>query len=916
MTETILATKLYIPRSRPTLVQRPRLIKKLNKCVQCKLVLISAPAGFGKTTLVTEWLDKLGMDDIDAGQTGHRFAWLSLDEDDNNPPRFLTYFLSALNRLEGMQSPIGKRLLDQLQSQQPPSVESALTALINEIVASPHRIVFVLDDYHLIEAQPIHDALIFLLEHLPHNFHLVITTREDPPFPLARLHARNDLVELRASDLRFTQAEAAEFLYQVMGLRLSEEDITALENRTEGWIAGLQLAALSMQGRADTAGFIKAFTGSHRLVLDYLIEEVLEQQRDDIRAFLLNTAILDKMNASLCDAVTGQQNSQEILEMLERANLFITPLDEARRWYRYHQLFKDVLLVQLMKQPRDKVADLHRRASAWFEQRKLPSEAIRHALANREFIHAADMAELAWPAWKEGYYAIAWLGWVKDLPEELVRSRPVLSAAFAMAFLNAGNLEEAETHLVSAEAWMDKNADRKIEQLKESQVFVDEDQFLSLPATLASTRAYLAMASGNIPDVIKYAGRTLELLPEDDRYNRSAITALLGLANWASGDLEKSYQSFSVGVFASDHDQIKGTFALADIMMTLGYLQEALYTYEVALQLAKDFPEPNPIGTEDVYSGMSLVHYELGDLDAAEQDLAMSKKLGDQVELPDWQYRWHIARAILDQGQGNLDDALDHLQEAERVFVRTPLPVVRPIAAMQARVWIRQGRLARAQTWARERGLAVDDELTFLREFEHITLVRILIAQYKKGKSDNAIKQAAVLLRRLLHAADNGKRMGTVIEILVLLAVAYQSQGDTPTALKYLERAVRLAEPEGYLRVFVDEGAPLVSLLQKLPAEHETLKAYIRKLLDAFPTVEAQAPPSPAQPLIEPLSERELEVLHLIARGLTNHEVGASLFLSLNTVKVHTRNIYSKLDVNNRTQAVARARDLGLLNGA
>ncbi|MEJ2267196.1 MAG: LuxR C-terminal-related transcriptional regulator, partial [Anaerolineales bacterium] len=510
-------------------------------------------------------------------------------------------------------------------------------------------------------------------------------------------------------------------------------------------------------------------------------------------------------------------------------------------------------------------------------------------------------------------------GWVKELPEELVRARPVLSLAYAWAFLNAGKLEEAEIKLKIVERWLEPKGglDEGQETPASEMVVVDEEQYRSLPTSLAMARTYHAQAIGNVGGTLKYGGQALDLLPEDDHYNRAAVTGLLGLAYWASGDLEAAHRTFSDGLFQNDHDLIKGTFVLADMKMTLGHLDEAISSCEHALQLANEQGEPMLVGTEDVYTGISGLHREQGNLEAAAQDLAISKKLGEQVELPDWQYRWCIAQARLKETMGDMDGALDLLDEAERLYVRTPLPEIRPIAATRTRAWVKQGRLTEALAWARERGLSVDDDLSYLCELEHVTLARVLIARHRRDEVDDSIREAIGLLERLLRAAEEGGRIGSAIEILALQALAFEAEGNIPSALESLERALRLAEPEGYVRIFVDEGPAMGRLLYEALGR-EISPAYVSKLLTAFSTTEADPTvPSqrqvPERELVEALSEREIEVLQLIAEGLTNPEIAARLYLSLNTVKVHTRNIYGKLGVNKRTQAVTRARALGIL---
>jgi LuxR family maltose regulon positive regulatory protein len=906
MSVPILATKLYIPPPRSKIVLRPRLIERLTEGLSAsrKLTLISAPAGFGKTTLVSEWIDGCG----------RPVAWVSLDEGDNDPAHFLTYLIAGLQTLVAN---ICAGVLAALQSPQPPPTESILTTLLNEITATSHNFILVLDDYHVIDSKPVDEALTFLLKHLPSQMHLVITTREDPHLPLDRLRARGQLTELRATDLRFTPAEAADFLNQVMGLNLSEEDIAALETRTEGWIAGLQLAALSMQGHQDTASFIRSFTGSHRFVLDYLVEEVLQHQSEHIRSFLLQTAILDRLCAPLCNAVTEREDGKEMLDVLERSNLFLIPLDDKRQWYRYHHLFVDVLQAHLMEAQPDQAAALHQRASEWYAQKDLPSDAIHHSLAAEDFERAADLAELAWPASSSGsFHSIEWLGWVKALPEELVRARPVLCVAQAQAFLHAGKLEAADARLIDAERWLEPttNLIERSETPSTKMVVVDEEQFRSLPVSLASTRAYHSQAIGDVPGTMKYTRRVLDLLPEGDTKWRGAASSLLGLAQYASGDLKAAYQNFSDGMACLDPlEAITGAFVLADMKMTLGHLYEALCIYEHALQLATEHGEPMPLVHQDVYTGISKLHREQGNLEAAAQDLLISKKLGEQVELPDWQYRWCIAQARLKESQGDLDGALDLLNKAERQFVRTPVPEVRPIAALKTRIWVTQGRIFQALGWARERGLSCDDDLSFMREFEHITLARVLIAQYKCDLVNDSIHEAIGMLERLLQAAEEGERTGSMIEILVMQSLAHQAQGNISLALVPLERALTLAEPEGYIRIFIDEGPLMENLLNNVKTDNKNLKKYIQRLRAAFLGEKPTLSGTNQQSLIEPLSERELEVLKLLRSELSGPEIARDRMVSLSTVRTHIQHIFAKLGVNNRRAAVRRAEELDLL---
>jgi len=885
-----------------------------------RLTLISAPAGFGKTTLASEWV---------AGQP-RPTAWLSLDGGDNDPSRFLAYLVTALQTIA---ENTGEGVLGLLQSPQPPPTESILTALLNEITAIPDDFTLVLDDYHTVDARPIDDALTFLVDHLPPQMHLVIVTREDPQLPLPRLRARAQLTELRATDLRFTPDEAAEFLKGAMGLNISQEEISALEERTEGWIAGLQMAALSMQGRKDTAGFVQAFTGSHRFVLDYLVEEVLQQQPDHVRTFLLQTSILERLSGPLCDAITGQEDSRGMLEALERGNLFVVPLDDERQWYRYHHLFANVLQSRAMEEQPDQVPTLHLRASEWHEHNGLPADAIRHALAAGDFERAAGLIELAWQAMDRSFQSATWLGWAKALPDESVRVRPVLSAGYARALLDVGELEAVDPRLRDAERWLEKTAEvnQRLDERPEvpsaemsdaGMVVVDEEQFRSLPASIATARAYHAQALGDMSGAVKYARQALDLLPEGYYYyERGVLAAHLGVAYWAGGDLEAAHRSFAdftanMRMAGNILVAISGTFIPADIRMAQGRLHEAVRTYEQSLQLAMAQGEPVLQGTADLYLELGELQCEQGDLEVARQHLLRSKELGEHAALPEMRYRSCVAEARIKEAEGDLDGALHLLDEAERKHYLHAAPDMRPVAALKTRVWIAQGRLGEAMDWAREQGLSANDELSYLREFEHITLARVLIARYRSERIERSINEAMGLLERLLQAAEEGGRIGSVIEILVLQALAHETQDDNPTALLPLGRALTLAEPEGYVRIFVDEGRPMAQLLSEAAA-HGIMPDYIGELLAAFEAEEQKSGDgshlTPAQSLVEPLSQRELEVLRLIAQGLSNRQISQRLFLALSTVKGHNRIIFSKLMVGSRTEAVARARELGLL---
>jgi LuxR family maltose regulon positive regulatory protein len=922
MSTPILTTKLYIPPPRSKVVLRPRLIERLNEGLHRKLTLISASAGFGKTTLVSEWI---------AG-CGRPVAWLSLDEGDNDLTRFLIYLVTALQTIAAN---IGEEVLAALQSPQPPPIESILTALINEIsnipdnpsTSSGQGFILVLDDYHIIDSKTVDNALIFLLEHLPSQMHLVIATREDPPLPLSRLRVRNQLIELRAADLRFTSSEAAEFLNQLMGLNLSAENIASLENRTEGWIASLQLAALSMQAHQDTTSFIQSFTGSHHFVLDYLVEEVLQQQSESIQTFLLRTSILDRLRGPLCDAVllAPSASGQKTLEYLEHANLFIVPLDNERRWYRYHHLFADVLRMHLMAGQPEQVSGLHRRASEWYEHNGSMDNAIRHALAAEDFERAATLIELAEPEIRrsrQGATATE-IGWLKALPDELVHFRPVLSVAYAYALFNSGELEGVEPRLLDAERWLNTMADTA------GMVVVDEAEFRRLPGMIALLRAARALAQGDMPEAVKNARRVLDLAPEDAHLMLGGAASQLGLAAWAIGDLDNARRLTAdgmtnvrrAGYIAS---AIGGSITLADIQIAQGRLHEAMTTYEQGLQWATEPGAPVQRGAADMYVGMSALQREHNDLETARQHLLTSQALGKPVGLPQNPYRWCAAMARIREAQGDLDDALDLLDQAERLYDGNFSPNVRPIATRKTRVWVAQGRLGEALGWAREQGLSIENELSYLHEFDHITLARVLLARYQNDRADGSISGVMGLLERLLEAAEAGGRLGSVIEILVLQALAYHAQGDIPAALLPLQHALALAEPQGYVRMFLDEGSSMLQLLREASAR-DSMPDYTDKLLAAFEAERRKSEDKPdlpsaipegrqgGEPLTDPLSQREIKILQLIAQGLSNREIGERLFLALDTIKGHNRKIFDKLQVQSRTEAIARARELGLL---
>ena len=914
MPAPLLDTKLHLPRSRPGAVRRPRLVEQLDRGTSATLTLVSAPAGFGKTTLLTQWLESRD----EAASGAPDVAWLSLDAGDNDPRSYWSYLVAALRTVA---PDIGVGELALLQSADPPPVQRLLTTLLNDLGALSTDVVLVLDDYHVIESVEVHQAMEFLLNHVPARLHLVIASRADPSVPLARLRARGELVEVRVTDLRFTPDEAASYLVGAMGLALTAREVSALEGRTEGWIAALQLAALSMQGREDVAGFIASFTGDDRYIVDYLVEEVLQRQPHHLETFLLHTSILDRFDGALCDAVTAQGGGKATLEALDRANLFLVPLDDHRRWYRYHHLFADVLRARLLDEQPDHVRTLHQRASKWYEEHGHPAEAIRHALAAPDFERAADLVEREFPASRRDRREGTLLGWLEQLPEEVLGKRPVLSVVYAGTLLSTGSVDGVERRLRDAERWLAADGPTNPATAPEGMVVVDDAELSRLPGWLAIYRAAQALMLGDAATTVAHASRALDLLEQGDQIGRAAASALKGLASWAGGDLESAHQAYAtcLDIFHQAgylSDVLACSITLGDIRVAQGRLREAMGTYERALRLAghDDAARGTALrGAADMYVGMAAVHRELNDLDAARKCLQISHDLGEHNGLPQNRYRWRVASARVREAEGDPDAALSLLEEAERAYVGDFTPEVRPVPAVKTRVQIALGRLDEAFAWARERRLSVDDPLTYLREFEHLTLARMLVARFALERSQDAATDATTLLERLLRAAEEGGRVASVLEVLVLQTRVQQLRGDTAAALVPLQRALRLAEPEGYARVFLDEGPSMVSALEAA-ADESIAPEYIGRILTVASVDRDSAPRIAAgQDVLEPLSDRERDVLRLLATDLGGPDIARQLVVSLSTVRTHTRNIYAKLGVNNRRAAVRRAEELDLV---
>lgn len=693
--------------------------------------------------------------------------------------------------------------------------------------------------------------------------------------------------------------------------------MAALDSRTEGWIAGLQLAALSMKGNRNVGAFIRAFAGDHRYIVDYLVEEVLKRQPQTIRSFLLQTSILDRLNGSLCDAITGQADGKDRLAALQQGNFFLVSLDDRRHWYRYHPLFADVLRAHLLAEQPDLLPILHRRASEWYEQDGLAPEAIQHALAARDFERAAILIELALPMTRQTRQEAMMLSWFQALPTELFQERPVLALHFVGTLMQNGRVEEGEAHLRDVERWLDGDAQAQ-------PIYVDKEEFQRLPGLVAMYHAGIALMQGDAVGALRHARRVLDLAQPDDNFIRGASSALLGLASWASGDLDTGQRLFGEGMaylqkagFISD--VIGGSITLADILLAQGHMREARGNYERGLKLAYPADGPPLRGAADMHVGLSDIYREQNELDVAAQHLQRSQELGELNGLPKNPYRQRVAQARLLAAQGDCGGALDLLDEAERLYESDFSPNFQPVAALRARVWIAAGRLSEALGWAREQGLSAEDELSYLREFDHITLARLLMAQATSGGPDSSLGDALSLLERLRQAAEAGGRMGSAIEIMALQALACQLQGDAPAARGHLRRALVLAEPEGYARVFLDEGPRMAHLISEVAGEG-TLPAYTARLLAAFdgsqpgPTAEGKYPAARASLLpTEPLSQRELDILRLFNTELSGPEIAQELVIALSTVRTHTKSIYSKLDVNSRRAAVNRAIELGII---
>jgi len=901
----LVATKLYVPHARPGAVARPRLLERLSHGVTGRLTLVSAPAGFGKTTLLASWLAQ-------TSDVGRGVAWLALDPSDHDPVSFWTGVVTALRHaVPGVDA----QALELLTAS-PDSADLALTAVLNDLAVAPGEVWLVLDDYHHVDGRAVAAGMTFLLEHLPDHVHVVLSTRADPDLPLARWRARGELVEVRAADLRFTSGEATAYLDAAAPVPLTTAQVHALEDRTEGWIAALQLAAISLQGRQDVGAFITGFTGDDRYVVDYLVEEVLTHQPAPVREFLLRSAVLDRLTGPLCDAVVGRQDSRAVLQGLERDNLFLVALDDRREWYRYHQLFADVLRARLLAEQPDLVAPLHRRASEWCEQHDQPDAAIGHALAARDFDRAALLVELAVPEIRRHRQEAKLRDWLVALPDATVRGSPVLSVFAAALALVAGDLgavgarlDDAERALATAPA-------------QGAHPWADTEELRTVRPTIAIYRASLAQAEGDVAGTARQAQRALDLAGPDDHFIRGGAAGFLGLAAWAEGDVSQALATFGQAV-ESLHaagnvvDELSGIVVLADLWRAAGRPSRARTLCTEALRLAEARGEIVARATAELHVALAELDIEVGDLETARRHLESAAELSRRAAVTESLFRSFVARALLARADGDPAAALDHLDRAEQLYRPGFFPDVRPVPALRARLQISVGDLAAAAAWARDRGVSADDPADHPREFDHLTLVRLLLAQHRVAPDRGDAQRSTGLLDRLRDAADASGRAGSLLEIRLLTALVQDTGGRREDALAGLGEAFALApEPEGYLRLFLDEGVPALELL-RAAQEAGIADGHPRRLLAAAATTgtatTTPAGPPGIRPLADPLSERELQVLRLLDSELSGPEIARTLFISANTLRTHTKHVFTKLGVSSRREAVARARERGLL---
>jgi LuxR family maltose regulon positive regulatory protein len=899
--DVLLATKLHVPRLQPGFVPRPRLVAALGEGLVRGRVLVCAPAGFGKTALLADW----------ARGDGRPVAWLGLDGGDSDPARFWRYAVAALDRVRpGLAGRVGPL--------PPGSVEGLVTALINELAADPgpDEVLLVLDDYHLVDSGPVHDSVAFLLENLPPGLRVVVSGRADPPLPLARLRARGQLAELRVADLRFTAEEAAALLGETAGPGLPAVAAEALAARTEGWAAGLQLAGLSLRGHADAAGFVAAFSGSHRFVLDYLADEVLVGQPGQVRAFLLETSVLERLSGELCDALTGQPGSQAMLEDIERAGLFLVPLDEVRGWWRYHHLFADLLRARLQAEQPGRVRALHRAAAAWCDEHDLHDDAVRHALAAGDAAWAARLVERNVETLLGRSEGATLRRWLSALPAESVRGRPRLCLAQAYGAAMGFQLEALEALLNDADRAFAVGGDEPYEAPGGRQASV----LANVPAGIALLRAVLARLRGDAALAADCNRQALAQLGEDDWLLRSFVRWNQAAADWQAGRLGPAERGLAevlaerraAGEFFAGFLAMRSCYDLGEVQRAQGNLDAALATYRQALEGAGESSQTAHAGLAHV--GLAQVLYERNELTAAFDHATRGVTLCRQLAFTTPLAAGLAMLARIRQAEGDAAGALEAMGEAGQAGLSPP--VIAMLNPVRARLLLAQGDVAAAAKWAEATGLSPDDEPDYPREPEHLVLARVLLAQNDPGP-------ALALLQRLLDAAASQGRAGSIIEIQALRALALAACGDHASALGALAEALTLARGPGHVRVFADEGAPMRALLTQLAAarpgrQHAAgridpgyLAALLRACQGVVPPPRRAAAAAPG--LLEPLTDRELEVLRLLAAGKSNQRIARDLVVALDTVKKHVTHVLGKLGAANRTEAAARARQLGLI---
>jgi LuxR family maltose regulon positive regulatory protein len=909
--DVLLATKLHVPGPQPGFVARPRLAETLDEGLARRLILVCAPAGFGKTALLADWVRR----------GGRPAAWLSLDAGDNDPARFWRHVVAAL---DGVRPGIAERAGPLMGPPAPPSFVGLVTALINDLAAQPGRgeLLLVLDDYHLIDTQPVHESLMFLLEHLPPALKLVLASRADPPLPLARLRARGQLAELRAADLRFTAGEAAALLSESAGTGLPGEAVAALAARTEGWAAGLQLAALSLRGRPDVAGFVADFSGSHRYILDYLTGEVLDRQPELLREFLLETSVLERLSGGLCDAVTGRDDGQAMLEQVEQAGLFLVPLDELRGWWRYHHLFADLLRARLQQQRPGRVAVLHRAAATWCEEHGLADDAVRHALGAGDPAWAARLIEQHFDATlylrSEGATAQRWLA---ALPAELVQSRPRLLLAQVLLAATLGRAEAMEPPLDAAERALARAALAADDPFEPS-AGKAASMLANIPAQIALHRGFLAQLRGDAEGTAAFASQALAELGGDERLLSSTAQGLLAAAEWFRGRLADAEQAFlsSIAGWQAGQPISWGVYQLGRVQRAQGRLDAAADTYQRTLDIAvpsSASPAP-PAGP--AYVGLGEVAYQRNELGSALRHVTDGIALCRQFLYPAPLGAGLVTLAWIRQAQGDPGGAAEAMGEAGRAGLGPGVTgLLNPVPAQRARLLLTQGDVAATARWAEERGLRPDDEPGYPREPEYLVLARVLLAQGRPA-------QALTLLERMLSAAAAQGRNGSVIEIGALRALALAACGDQDAAVDALARSLTLGCSQGYVRVFADEGAPMAALLGRLVRAQKAERAaardvppgWLASVLRGFggkdgPQGAGRDAAVVVPELVEQLTARELEVLELMAAGMPNPRIAEQLVVTLDTVKKHVSHLLGKLGAANRTEAVTRARQLGLL---